>query len=184
MEQRVSEFKLNTSKDNLELLLTPAKEYVFADYTTEETKQLAADLIQTLYKYQGLGIAGNQAGLPWSVFAFRGTDSDYAVFNPKIVMVGKETDKLEEACLSWPGLIVPIERHKQIQVRVSDYNGTTDTLTFTGLTARVFQHEMCHLQGKHWFEGCSRFHLQRAIKNAKNKGFDYSAMGLLKYAKK
>jgi len=111
-------------------------------------------------------------------------DSDYAVFNPEIVMSGAETIKLDEACLSWPALILPINRAKQIQVRCSDFNGLTDTLTFTGLTARVFQHEISHLRGKHWFEGCSRFHLQRAIKNAKNKGFDYSHMGLMRYAKK
>jgi len=176
--------QLVTYKDNLELLLTPAKPYVFADHNPRESLTLAQDLVNTLYKAQGLGLAANQVGLPWAVFAFRGVEADMVVFNPQIVMHGAEQIKLDEACLSWPALVLPITRSKHIQVKVQDYNGTSDIMTFTGLTARVFQHEMCHLEGKHWFTGCNRFHLQRAIKNAKLKGYDYSSMGLLRFAKK
>src|SRR5580765_6336759 len=140
---------LNTYKDNLKLLLTPTKEYVFADHSPEETEQLAKDLVNAVYETNGLGIAANQIGLPWSAFAFRGAEADHVVFNPQIVMHGAEQVKLEEACLSWPNLVVPMTRSKHIQVKISDYHGTTNLMTFTGLTARVFQHEKCHIQGKH-----------------------------------
>ena len=176
--------ELVTAFTNLEALKTPTIPYVFSDHKPEDTAQLCKDMVEALYKYDGLGISANQLGLPWSIFAIRSEEPEKAViFNPHIAMPGEEIVKLEEACLSFPRLVVPIKRAKVIRVRFASATGETDSHTFTGMTARVFAHEMDHLAGRMFFEGCSRFHLERAIRQAKNKGYDYSAMGLMKYAK-
>lgn len=168
----------------LEKLKTPTKPFLFQDHTKEEAKQIAEDMVEAMYRLNGLGISANQLGLPWSIFAMRGQDFDLVCFNPSIAMPSTETIKLEEGCLSWPGLILNINRWRHLRVRFSDYEGYTETFEYTGMTARVFQHELEHLAGEVFFDGVSRFHLERAVKNARNKGFDYSPLGIMKHARK
>lgn len=177
-------FPLTTAKTNLDLLLQPAKPYLFNEHKVEDTHQLCKDMVESLYHYNGLGISGNQLGLSWNVFAMRGDPEDYVIFNPRVVHFSPEQDIMSEGCLSWPGLHVKMKRSKEIRVRFSGPDNNTVSMTFKGITARVIQHEVNHLQGKMWFDGCSRLQLEPAIRRARNEGFDYSDMGLMRYAKK
>ena len=169
--------------DKGNILTKPTVPYVFADHFTEETEILAKDIVEALYKNNGLGISANQLGLPWSIFAFKGDKEDYVVFNPRVVSLTGRVIKMDEGCLSFPNLIVPIKRFEEVRIRFSGPNNEVTSKTFKGITSRVVQHEIFHLEGRMWFEGCNKLHLERAMR-ASRKTFDYASLGLMKYAKK
>ena len=70
---------------------------------------------------------------------------------------------LEEGCLSFPGLIVKVKRPQHIRVRFQTPNGDTITKQFTGMSARVFQHEIDHLNGVLYFNRANRYHRDVAM---------------------
>lgn len=113
--------------------------------------ELAHILAQALIKYKGVGISANQLGLPYRVFAMA-TNPITVCFNPRIVDVGSELISLDEGCLSYPGTFVKIYRPKNIKSRYTLPNGETVTNTFTGMTARIFQHEYDHQEGKNFLD--------------------------------
>jgi peptide deformylase len=79
---------------------------------------------------------------------------------------------LEEGCLSYPNLFVKIKRPKSIKVRFTTPDGETSTKTFTGMTARVFLHELDHLDGIAHTSRANRYHLDQAkklVKKMKNR---------------
>lgn len=107
---------------------------------------LARDLAECMLEYDGIGLAANQLGLPLRVFAIK-SNPILVCFNPRIVDKTTETVKLEEGCLTFPKLLLKIERPKSIKCRYTLPNGLTETHTYTGMTARIFQHELDHLDG-------------------------------------
>ena len=102
------------------------------------------------------------------------------VFNPRIVDISSEMVYLEEGCLSYPNLWVKIKRPKKIKVRFTNPDGQTETRVFDGMSARVFQHELDHLDGILHVKRANKFHLDQAKKLAKklNKGKPVTASGL------
>ena len=126
-------------------------------------------MIETMYAAPGIGLAANQVGVPYRVFVMIGSPADYACFNPKIVGFSNEIVELDEGCLSFPNLFVKIKRPRDIRVRFTDYNGDVSTHTFTGMTARIFQHELDHLDGKLFYNLADRYHREKAIKYAKKQ---------------
>jgi peptide deformylase len=102
------------------------------------------------------------------------------VFNPKIVDASSEMVYLEEGCLSYPNLWVKIKRPKKIKVRFTNPDGQTETRVFDGMSARVFQHELDHLDGVLHVKRANKFHLEQARKLAKklSKGTPVTASGL------
>lgn len=108
--------------------------------------ELAHILAQALIKYKGVGISANQLGLPYRAFAMA-TNPITVCFNPRLVDVGQEMATLDEGCLSYPGAFVKISRPKNIKARYTLPNGETVTNTFTGMTARIYQHELDHQEG-------------------------------------
>jgi peptide deformylase len=73
------------------------------------------------------------------------------------------TVSLEEGCLTFPGLTVKIKRPQHIRVRFTKPNNETITRQFTGMTARIFQHELDHLDGIIFYNRANRFHRDRAL---------------------
>ena len=69
------------------------------------------------------------------------------VFNPHIVSHGKEETILCEGCVSDPGFYAPVKRYQIIEVRYEDRSGNFVRRKLTGWEARVFQHEVDHLNG-------------------------------------
>jgi peptide deformylase len=74
---------------------------------------------------------------------------------------------MEEGCLSHPGLFVKIKRPRRIKVRYTEPNGHTTTRVFDGITARVFQHELDHLNGVNYQQRANKLHLEQARKKKK-----------------
>ncbi len=95
---------------------------------------------------KGIGLAATQVGLNISLFVYTLDDDRGVVINPEILSKkGKEVG--EEGCLSVPGVYGPVERALEIVVRGLDIKGKKFEMHLNGLKARVFQHEIDHLNG-------------------------------------
>lgn len=122
---------------------------------------LATDLAETMFEYKGIGLAATQVGLLFRAFIML-ADELIPVFNPRIVDSSTETIYLEEGCLTHPGLFVKIKRPRRIKVRYAEPNGNIVTRVFDGMTARIFQHELDHLDGIDYLQRASRIHIEQA----------------------
>ena len=106
----------------------------------------ASSLVETCKKHDGLGLSANQCGFEHRVFVM-GAGNDYiACFNPKIIE-SKDEAHMEEGCLSFPLLMLKITRPKIIKVEYQDFTGVKREATFDGISARVFLHELDHMNG-------------------------------------
>jgi peptide deformylase len=147
------------------LLKEELEEFDF-DNPTVDPEELAERLVATMRNSDGIGLAANQVGLNFRVFAMEG-DPAFVCFNPRIVLPGDELVTLEEACLSFKGLEVKVKRPKVIKVRFQGPDGETYTKTFTGMTSRIFQHELDHLDGITMLNRANSFHRDSALKKWK-----------------
>ena len=146
-------------------LRKPVEKFDFSNPPTDPL-ELAVDLAETCLHHNGLALSANQVGLPYRVFVIRGEEI-IVCFNPVLVDQSEETIVLEEGCLSFPNLFVKVKRPKKIKVRYTEPNGETKTQIFDGFTARVFQHELDHLNGIVYTSRANKFHLEQARKRAK-----------------
>lgn len=118
----------------------------------QETKDLVSDLIDTLKKAHGLGLAAPQIGVSRRVFildlsAIDLTASLTVFINPEIIETSKQEIELEEGCLSFPDLYQKIVRPAVVKVRATDLEGNQFELEADGMTARAILHEYDHLEG-------------------------------------
>jgi peptide deformylase len=148
------------------ILKTKCEEFDFINPPFDPI-EFSKDLIKFMYDNNGLGLAANQVGVPYRIFAMRGAPENFVCFNPKIVLPSSEQVILEEGCLTYPGLLVKIKRSQHIKVRFRTPNGETLTKTFTGMTARIFQHELDHLNGIEFFSRANKYHREQAFKKWK-----------------
>jgi peptide deformylase len=126
--------------------------------------ELAEQMVKFMYEKNAIGLAANQVGYPYRVFAMRGEPENFVCFNPKIVANSEAEVLLEEGCLTFPGLYIKIKRPQHVRVRFTGPNGDTFTKQFTGMTARIFQHEMDHLDGVVFYNRANRYHRDRALR--------------------
>ncbi len=116
----------------------------------EEIKKLIVDMAQTMKEEQGIGLAAPQVGVSKRVIVVQ-TDLEgrriLALVNPKIIKKSQEKEKDEEGCLSFPGIFLEIKRAKEVEVEGLDIKREKIKLKAKGLLARVFQHEIDHLDG-------------------------------------
>ena len=118
------------------------------DFNNKETTAigLASALVETCKKHKGYGLSANQCGFKHRVFVMGHGEEYVAFFNPKIIATRGEVH-MAEGCLSFPFLGLHITRPAEIDVEYQDYNGVVRYQTFTGISARCFQHELDHLNG-------------------------------------
>uniref|UniRef100_A0A7V3YGP7 Peptide deformylase n=1 Tax=Candidatus Caldatribacterium californiense TaxID=1454726 RepID=A0A7V3YGP7_9BACT len=110
---------------------------------------LAQDMRETMHALSGIGLAGNQVGalLRIIVVLHPETRQDLVVLNPEIVAVSVEREIGEEGCLSIPEVYGKVERASRVLVRGVDLGGKDVEIEASGLLARIFQHEIDHLDG-------------------------------------
>jgi peptide deformylase len=118
----------------------------------DDLRSLVTRMKALMQEAQGVGLAANQVGIIRRVFVFqrgeRGEGGDViAVVNPVIVETGPESEVDDEGCLSMQGVTVPIERPTMVTLTGKDENGEDVRLDLEGLSARVVQHELDHLDG-------------------------------------
>lgn len=105
------------------------------------------NMIESMRAYDGVGIAAVQVGDPRSVAIVSSKDGPIVIINPKILRHGLLKERGEEGCLSVPGIWALVKRSKYVRVAALDRTGRQTTYRATGLMARVFQHEIDHLEG-------------------------------------
>ena len=135
-----------------------------------DPEELSALLQTKMIQENGVGLSAVQLGINLSVFCIghkSQPDEIMTVFNPKIVDYSVEMEEADEGCLSFPGYFMPVLRSKEIRVRFTRSDGTTDTIKLDGFPARVFQHEYDHCIGKTFQHRVSRLVWERAGKKAK-----------------
>ena len=127
----------------------------------DKFKKLVDDMVETLRDAPGVGLAAPQVGLSKKLIVIEYAeeveteDGDvkelpkklYIVANPEIVKKSAEMEMGIEACLSVPNLIGDVERHYQIVVKGQNKNGQPIRIKAKGWLARIFQHEIDHLNG-------------------------------------
>lgn len=124
----------------------------------KKIKKLAIDMVQTIKKGQGIGLAASQVGVLRRVIVVQtdlGGQRILALVNPKIIKKSSETEVNEEGCLSFPGIFLEIKRAKEVEIEGLDIKGKKIKLKAKGLLARVFQHEIDHLDGILFFNRLS-----------------------------
>jgi peptide deformylase len=118
------------------------------DPASPEIRRLIADMAETMEDASGLGLAAPQVHVPLRIFVWRGGAGNVlALVNPELEPVGEETENGWEGCLSIPGLRGCVPRAARLRFRGLDADGRPVKGEAAGLTARVMQHEVDHLDG-------------------------------------
>ena len=117
----------------------------FDDALREEVARMG----RLMHESIGIGLAATQVGTLNRVLVYRVQPESpvNALINPVIEWRGKETEVMEEGCLSLPGVVVDVERPVHVRVSARDEDGEPIEIEASGLEARVIQHEVDHLDG-------------------------------------
>jgi peptide deformylase len=115
----------------------------------DDLAQLAADMHETMRAAPGVGLAATQVGRLLRMFVYdTGEEGESGTLvNPEIVWASEETVEAEEGCLSLPGTYYPVTRAVSVKVRAQDVTGAAVEKEGEGFLARIFQHEIDHLDG-------------------------------------
>ena len=116
----------------------------------EEIKKIAKELIETMHKERGIGLAGPQIGVMKRIFAVqtsRDNETPLIFINPSIIETSQEMVKCEEGCLSIPGVWADVTRPETLTVQAWNEKGKAFTLKADGILARAIFHEYDHLEG-------------------------------------
>jgi len=120
-----------------------------------ELQVLIDDMVETMRNAPGVGLAATQVASPLRVIVIEFGDEEnedippklYTLVNPEIVRVSEELVVGTEGCLSIPGFIGDVERLDQITVKGQNRLGKPMRVKASGWLARIFQHEIDHLNG-------------------------------------
>ncbi|WP_201597695.1 peptide deformylase [Psychrobacter vallis] len=150
---------LNYPDPRLRTLAKPVKE------VTAEIKTLIADMIETMYDAQGIGLAASQVDqhIQLIVMDLSEDKNNPRVFiNPKVTPLVEEKQPYEEGCLSVPDVYDKVERPNKVRIEALDENGEKIDEIVEGLLAVCIQHEMDHLNGVIFVDYLSRLKQTRA----------------------
>ena len=130
-----------------EILKKKSREIELID---DRIKQLAEDMMDTMHKYDGLGLAAVQVGILKRIIVIDLYDdvSKFTLINPVIVEKSKEIVEIQEGCLSFPNQFGKVKRHAWVKVKALDLEGKKVTLEAKDLLAQALQHEIDHLEGE------------------------------------
>jgi len=134
----------------------------------EELKRTADLMLDTMYRNKGLGLAGNQVGILKRIVVVdvnsgkSGEKSPLVLVNPEIVTAEGEIFA-EEGCLSLPGLFKKVKRFAYVKLKAQNLEGEDFELEAEDLLARVFQHEIDHLNGVLFIDRLSPFQRRLAV---------------------
>jgi peptide deformylase len=109
--------------------------------------KLAEDMTHIMLNNNGIGLAANQVGRLERVVVMKEGSRIIKLFNPVILMKSAVKENNKETCLSFPGKNIKVKRAVQVKVRYLDEFSKLRVETFIGLSARVIQHEIDHLNG-------------------------------------
>ena len=144
-------------------VLRKVSDTVTADY--KDLRQLIADMYETMYASEGVGLAAPQIGRNDRIVVI---DADpvgdsfeeckgrkLTLINPEIEILGDQTETRYEGCLSLPGLSEKVKRVEHIRLRWLDEDFQPHEEEISGFLARIVQHECDHLEGKMYIDHIS-----------------------------
>lgn len=128
-----------------EILKKKSKEI---DVVDDKIRELMDDMVETMHKYDGVGLAGVQVGILKRVIVIDLYDGKPIIklANP-VILKTKGEQKVEEGCLSFPNKFVQVKRPNEVTVEGINENGDKVKITGTGLLAQALLHEIDHLNG-------------------------------------
>ena len=115
---------------------------------TDELRQLIADMFETMYAAEGIGLAAPQVGRTERLAVVDVEGNKFTMINPEVIERTGDIDKAEEGCLSIPDIYGDVERPFTVTIRAMNENGEQYEATASELLGRCFQHEIDHLDGK------------------------------------
>jgi peptide deformylase len=134
----------------------------FDDALREEVERMGHLMDDAL----GVGLAATQVGVVHRLLVYRVQQQGplAALVNPEVEWSGRDTEPMEEGCLSLPGVLVEVDRPIHVRVRALNEYGEPITIEATGLEARVIQHEIDHLDGVLILDRTSRDQRKEAMR--------------------
>ncbi len=160
-----------------EILKTPTRPVTTI---TPEIRQLALDMIQTMYAAGGVGLAANQVGQPWQLFVANPDQQpgrELVLLNPAIIS-RRGRLRFEEGCLSLPGVAALVTRAARVEVRARTLEGKECVLEGQELLARIFQHEIDHLNGLLFVDRLSWWTRQRLLRTYRRQHRELAKVSL------
>lgn len=116
---------------------------------TPEIARVAENMLETMYYHEGLGLAAPQVGVPLRLTVMdirREGSGKIVLINPVIREIGGK-QAMEEGCLSFPDIVVSVERATELTVEFTTLSGKRKEKKMTGVAAQAVQHEIDHLDG-------------------------------------
>ncbi len=142
---------------------------------TPDIERLLDDMVDTMYASIGIGLAAPQVGVGLRLLVLdEGKGVARAYLNPRIVEAGGSVTG-EEGCLSLPGVFAGVARAEWVVVEAQDRTGGPLRRHATGLAARVFQHEIDHLDGLLFIDRLDKVTRDRIKRRIKREGFPEDA---------
>ena len=138
----------------------------------DSLKQLAEDMIKTMHVAEGAGLAANQIGRLKRIFVAAYEDEEYVMVNPEIEERSETTEKDMEGCLSIPGIGVEVERPVAVTLTGQDPSGAPLRVEAEGRLARIFQHEVDHLDGVLMLDRTDRESRKNAMREIRERMLD------------
>ena len=129
-----------------------------------DPEKLEKQLIENMIHHKGWGLSANQLGFPFKVFAMILDENAIVAFNPVIMEHSKETTYIREGCLSFPGLYFAVERAEIIAVKFNGSDGEENAGSLSKMSAKIYQHESEHMEGKLFIDNVSGFKLKSAMR--------------------
>lgn len=132
----------------------------------DEIQEIAREMTKAMYIYDGVGLAATQVGIKHRMFVLDCSEdkSQPIVFINPVLSNPGPLEVMREACISFPGISVEVERALTITVDYLDINGEPQRMEAEGLTAHCIQHETDHLDGITMLDHLSRLKRDRAGK--------------------
>ena len=138
-------------------------------------QELVAEMHRIRKGAGGVGLAASQIGIDARVivigmggFETEGvTDFETAYFNPVVKSLMQGEIKMIEGCLSFPDLFIEIKRKQNLTMSWHDVDNMPQEEMFSGITSRIIQHELDHLEGIVFIQRADRYHLEKGRKGRK-----------------
>ncbi|MHC5654772.1 peptide deformylase [Stappia sp.] len=132
-------------------------------------RQLADDMLETMYDAPGIGLAAIQIGVPRRMLvldvAREGEEAEpMVVINPQVIWESPERSIYQEGCLSIPEYYEDVERPEKIALKFLDREGVEREIEADGLLATCLQHEIDHLDGVLFIDHISKLKRERVVK--------------------
>lgn len=139
-------------KKDEDFLRTPTKEVDLSKEDKKDLKETIKKMRRVMHEAEGVGLSANQVGIEKKFFIAQVSDNQgkpkfYSLINPEITWSSEEEVIMEEGCLSIPGVMGPVKRPEKIVVEGLNVEGKKKKIKAWGYLARVFQHEIDHLNG-------------------------------------